>query len=36
MKKIDLITFWLKIIAALLAFDILFRVFGSMLMFAGH
>lgn len=36
MKKIDVITFWLKIIAALLALDVVLRVFGAMLISAGH
>lgn len=36
MKKIDLITFWLKIIAGLLALDIFLRVFGALLVSAGH
>ena len=36
MEKNDLIVFWLKIIAGLLAVDILLRVFGAMLMSLGH
>lgn len=36
MKKIDLILFWLKVIAALLVFDIVFRTLGFLIVSIGH
>nr|DAT49850.1 MAG TPA: hypothetical protein [Microviridae sp.] len=36
MKKIDLILFWLKVIAGILVLDVVFRVFGALLVSLGH
>nr|DAY18440.1 MAG TPA: Toxin TisB, type I toxin-antitoxin system [Microviridae sp.] len=36
MKKVDLIIFWLKIIAGILALDVILRVFGALLVSLGH
>lgn len=36
MKKIDLILFWLKIIAGILVLDVILRLFGALLVSLGH